>query len=105
MSSKTFLTDNRCNPNFADCTPIVCAVGFKHLYDNLPQNLAEKLRVRLTDEFGQYNYFRYRRGEFLMPPAVQNTIINIATEMGITTPVVFDGYTEKVIWSNHKIRV
>jgi hypothetical protein len=40
-----------------------------------------------------------------MPPAVQNTIINIATEMGITTPVVFDGYTEKVIWNNHKTRV
>lgn len=53
----------------------------------IPKTLATELRARLIEEYGEYNYYRYCRGEFLTPPAVQETILRIAKELGIPEPI------------------
>lgn len=71
---------------------------------SLPKVKAEELRSSLVAQFGLYNYYRYRRGEFLMTPEIQETITRIASELGIGTPIVFDYTEERIHWGEQKVK-
>ena len=71
---------------------------------SLPRAKAEELRSSLVSQFGLYNYYRYRRGEFLMTPEIQETITRIASEQGTETPLVFDGKEERTYWGEQKVK-
>ena len=91
-------------PCYTDSTPVAYARGFVKLMRTLPRAKAEELRSMLVEQFGLYNYYRYRRGEFLMTPEIQETITRIASELGIDTPLVFDGKEERTYWGEQKVK-
>lgn len=91
-------------PCYTDSTPAVYARGFVKLMRTLPRAKAEELRSMLVEQFGLYNYYRYRRGEFLMTPEIQERITRIASELGIGTPLVFDSIEERTHWSEQKVK-
>lgn len=91
-------------PCYTDSTPVAYACGFTNVMKSLPRAKAEELRSMLVEQFGLYNYYRYRRGEFLMTPEIQETITRIASELGIDTPLVFDGKEERTYWGEQKVK-
>lgn len=91
-------------PCYTDSTPVVYACGFINVMKSLPRAKAEELRSSLVSQFGLYNYYRYRRGEFLMTPEIQETITRIASELGIDTPLVFDSIEERTHWGKQKVK-
>ena len=93
----------RC-PRYLDCAPVDFACGFKHIYNRMSKVQASGLKARLIEEYGEYNYYRYYRGEFLTPPAVQETIQRIAKELGITEPIQFLAKETMPCWGDYKIK-
>ena len=91
-------------PCYLDSTPVTFVCAFKNIFDNMPKTLATELRARLIAEYGEYNYYRYCRGEFLTPPAVQKTILRIAKKLGIPEPIQFNMKVAMPNWGNVKIK-
>ena len=91
-------------PTLLDCAPVDFACGFKHIYNRMSKVQASELKARLIEEYGEYNYYRYYRGEFLTPPAVQETIQRIAKELGITEPIQFLAKERMPCWGDYKIK-
>ena len=91
-------------PCYTDSTPVAYARGFVKLMRTLPRAKAEELRSMLVEQFGLYNYYRYRRGEFLMTPEIQERITRIASELGIGTPLVFDSIEGRTHWGEQKVK-
>ena len=84
--------------DYADSTPITYAEGFENIFDEMPMAKAEALRTKLLAHYGKYLYYRYRRGEFLMPPEVQDFIRTTAKELGIETPIAFGKEHQRINW-------
>lgn len=84
--------------HFADCKPVEYAVGFEHIFDDMPKVKAESLRQKLLEHFGAFTYYRYRRGEYIIPPSVQQYITTTAKELGITTPIQFRRMESHIYW-------
>lgn len=91
-------------PNYQDSTPLEFVCGFLYIFDSIPKAQASKLKARLIDAFGEYNYYRYCRGEFLTPPAVQERILQIAKELNITVPIQFHTKLTMPYWGDYKIK-
>ena len=89
---------------FIDASPVTYAKGFEHLYEDMPKSKADLLRHKLLNHFGDYNYYRYRRGEFLMPPVVQQYIRDAAAELGITSTITFDHEQQLFCWKDAHVR-
>ena len=91
-------------PNYADSAPVTFACGFRHIFDCMPKTQAAELREKLLELYGEYNYYRFCRGEFLTPPAVQQTILRIAKELDITAPIQFHATETMPYWGDVKIK-
>lgn len=89
--------------DYADSTPITYAEGFENIFDEMPMAKAEALRAKLLAHYGEFTYYRYRRGEYLMPPEVQEYIRSTAKELGITTPIIFRKEHQRIKWGDHSI--
>ncbi len=50
--------------------------------------------------YGAYTYYRYRRGEYLMPPDVQDYIRKTAKELGIETTITFRNEHQRISWDD-----
>ena len=87
-------------PKYLDSEPLTYARGFKHIYDAMPKAKAALLRQRLLQHFGDYNYYRYRRGEYVMSPEVQQVIRDTAAELGIDTPITFTEELQLHCWQD-----
>ncbi len=86
--------------HYADSTPIEYAAGFEHIFDEMPKVKADMLRKSLLSYYGDFTYYRYRRGEYLMSPNVQEHIIATAKELGITTPIQFRRKECRICWED-----
>lgn len=91
-------------PYYADATPIRYACGFKFVFDEIPGKLSAPLRSRLKSHFGAYNYYRYMRGEFLLPLDAQEYIRQTVKELGYPNPIIFKNTTERHYWGDYRIR-
>ena len=91
-------------PCYLDSAPVEFVCGFKYIFDSIPKAQASALKTMLIAEFGEYNYYRYCRGEFLTPPAVQERILQIAKELDIIVPIIFHTKLAMPCWGNYKIK-
>jgi len=73
------------------------ARGFKKLYASLPVDKARNFHLS-TPFSSEAQYYRYKRGEYPMPPAMQKVLLRLFGQKGADTSVGFDRYEEKQVY-------
>ena len=76
------------------------ARGFVKLLNNLPYRQMRAVIRQLIASFSQTTYYRIRKGERLISPAEQETILSIVKSYGIDQPQEFDAYVEAYRWES-----
>ncbi|MBQ8968190.1 MAG: hypothetical protein IJ064_00445 [Bacteroidaceae bacterium] len=76
---------------FAEDRPQRLAWGMTRLFRGIPEWKATAIRHELYDLFGaERTYYRYRRGEYVITPEVQQQIADLFARHGITAPRQYD---------------
>ena len=72
------------------------ARGMSQLYDKVREvSVRKQIRLALTDHLGSKGtYYRYKDGERLITPALQQWIQDLFRRYGIEGKVTFDEYLE-----------
>lgn len=82
-------------PHYWSTDLVHYAKGFIHLLESLPagdKTLINALMLR----YGRKNYYRYRKGELLLPPEEQEFITDLVRQTCPSIQAVeFDGYVEQ----------
>ena len=81
---------------FQKAEKVRMARGFKNLFRNIGNKYAQhEIREELTDYFkSKGTYYRYRDGERLLNPELQQMIAKIMQKHGVDDAPVFDEYCE-----------
>ena len=74
------------------------AVGFMHLFDDIPYAVAKNIKQRLINLFTRTRFYQYRNGERPIPPEQQQQIARICQEEGWTGDIQYDGWQEDFLW-------
>lgn len=69
-----------------------------NLLDNLPYNKRRTVISLLIARFGQRTYYRIRKGERLLSPDEQRTVLNIIGQPEANIESAFDAYVEGYAW-------
>lgn len=85
-------------PFFRTCEKVRYAKGFMNLLDNLPYNKRRTVISLLIARFGQRTYYRIRKGERLLSPDEQRTVLNIIGQPEANIESAFDAYVEGYAW-------
>ncbi|WP_288837980.1 DUF6078 family protein [uncultured Bacteroides sp.] len=85
-------------PFFRTCEKVRYAKGFMNLLDNLPYNKRRTVISCLIAHFGQRTYYRIRKGERLLSPDEQRTVLNIIGQPEANIESAFDAYVEGYAW-------
>lgn len=72
------------------------ARGFKRIYDTIPAGNTRIFYLRTP--YTQRRYYKAKNGEILIPPEMQQELLDIFKRNGADISVGFDGYEEKEIW-------
>jgi hypothetical protein len=83
---------------YRDDQPQRVPVGMVHFYEAMPGAMERAIKSRLIEYYSRVIYYRYRRGELLITPDVEQVIERVCRECGWTAPLVFDGYSEELLW-------
>lgn len=89
------LTDGRCS-YYQKAEKVRMARGMSQLYDKVREvSVRKQIRLALTDHLGSKGtYYRYKDGERLITPALQQWIQDLFRRYGIEGKVTFDEYLE-----------
>lgn len=83
-------------PHYWSTDLVHYAKGFIHLLESLPAGNAKPLINALMLRYGRKNYYRYRKGELLLPPEEQEFITDLVRQTCPSIQTVeFDGYVEQ----------
>lgn len=85
-------------PFFRTSEKVRYAKGFMNLLDNLPYNKRRTVISLLIARFGQRTYYRIRKGERLLSPDEQRTVLNIIGQPEANIESAFDAYVEGYAW-------
>lgn len=95
------------NPNYADtvidngCDLYVkfekrkIAYGFKHMFDNLPFNVAKAIHSQIEAAFCHTSFYRCKKGTQPTPPDKQAIVKGIFEKYGITEEPQYDKIVEE----------
>lgn len=83
-------------PHYWSSDLVHYAKGFIHLLETLPAGDSKTLKCALISRYGRKNYYRYRKGELLLPPEEQELITNLVRQICPSVlSVEFDEYVEQ----------
>lgn len=85
-------------PHYRSNAKVRFAKGFMNILDNLPHKQMIQVTSHLIAHFSQRSYYRIRKGERLLKPAEQKTVIAIFKTCGVTGKLDFDSYVEGIEW-------
>ena len=75
------------------------AKGMLHTFtNNMPRKVEPTVRNGVISRSCRTNYFEYRNGTRLIPPALQDAIRQLFRANGWTQDISFDGYVEDYDW-------
>ncbi|MDR0370277.1 MAG: DUF6078 family protein [Prevotellaceae bacterium] len=74
------------------------AKGFVKMLENMPYKQMQHVSRSLIAHFGRMMYFRMRKGDRLLSPAEQQSLLVIVGHCGISQPQDFDEYIENYEW-------
>jgi len=72
------------------------ARGFQRIYSTIPAGNARGFYMRTA--YTQRRYYKAKNGEILIPPEMQQDLLDIFKRNGADMSVGFDGYEEKEVW-------
>ena len=88
---------NSC-PGYRSDQPQRIARGMVGFYSEMPRAKEVAIKKRLIEYYTRVNYYRYRRGEYPITTTVEQKITEVCRECGWTAPLVFDSYSEELVW-------
>lgn len=91
----TPFTDKGC-PYFCEYKLTRYACGFRKLYNTIPVQHADKFWTTIPGITSESMYYRMKRGDKLIPPALQQNILASARKCGAPETVDFDEYRDVV---------
>lgn len=74
------------------------AKGFMRTMNALTLRVADTFRWRMIACFGRKNYYLKRKGELLLSPAEQQSVVALAKELGVVLDEYFDEYIDAYRW-------
>ena len=89
------LSNGKCS-YYQKAEKVTIARGMKHLFDKVKDRKVRKsLRLEMTDYLGSKGtYYRYKDGERLINPELQQWIQDLFRRYGVEEQVLFDEYFE-----------
>lgn len=88
------ITDNRCDL-YDKFEKKKIAYGFKHMFDNLPLNIAKEIHSDIEFQFSHATFYRCKKGAKPTPPDKQAIVKRIFEKHGITTEPQYDKIVEE----------
>ena len=85
-------------PGFRSDQPQRIPRGMVHFYEAMPGRMEVAIKSHLITHFSRVMYYRYRRGEYPITPEIEQVILDTCRECGWTAPLVFDSYSEELVW-------
>ena len=98
------LNPNQCTKNetckfYRDNTPVTYARGFTNFQKKMyPPHQYQTFMHKLIDKFSRNGYFERRRGETVLSPKDQETVLAALKEAGISEEMQFDSYESHINW-------
>ena len=77
---------------------VVMKRGFTNMYHEMPGYVEHRIRRDLIAAFGRKQYFEMRKGDRLVTPDQQQTILDTCRHHGWQGPIVYDGEQESWAW-------
>lgn len=74
------------------------AKGFMNMLNSLPYNKRGIAIANLIVSFGQRTYYRARKGERLLLPEEQQSVLNVFRHLDAGMATEFDSYAEGYLW-------
>lgn len=98
LSPRHLATFKSACPYYRSNVKVRYAKGFLQLLGNLPYNQMRTVVYNLKCHFGERIFYRLRKGERVLSPAEQQSILNILKNSGVSMPQEFDTYIEDYDW-------
>lgn len=92
----TPFTEDGC-PHFREYKFTRFACGFRNIYNVIPVQHADKFWATIPGITSESMYYRMKRGDKLIPPSIQQQILDSAHKLGVPDTVDFDGYCEVIV--------
>ena len=89
--------DGKCR-FYRDNKPVIYARGFTNFQKRMYPNQYQKFMSIMIGIFGRNPYFERRRGETLLSPDEQKTVLDALRKAGITEEFKFDKYETIINW-------
>ena len=84
---------------YRNCEKVRFAKGMKNLFnDDMPKKVINSVRQTIIGKHCQTYYYEFRKGERLIPPALQEDIRKAFHKVGWNQDVEFDSYIEGYEW-------
>ena len=100
-----FISPKHLATNEGDCqyyrpsTKVRYAKGFTQILENLPHNQMQRVISNLIVHFGRRAYYRFRKGEHLLSPSEQQTVLDIILVYCKGSQILdFDAYVDGFNW-------
>jgi len=77
---------------------VVMKRGFTNMYHEMPGYVEHRIRRDLIAAFGRKQYFQMRKGDRLVTPDQQQTILVTCRHHGWQGPIIYDGEQEGWVW-------
>ncbi len=67
-------------------------------FEELPLKQGRLFASQMIAHYNRRDYFYMRKGELLLSPSRQHKVQQILNQCGVTLPLAFDDYVEKMDW-------
>ena len=86
-------------PHYRTVEKVKFAKGMMHIFnDDMPRRVTETVRMGIIGSCCKTYYYEYRKGQRLIPPAIQEEIRSLFLKAGWEKEIEFDGYVEDYEW-------
>ena len=98
LLNPTQCTKNETCKFYRNNTPVTYARGFTNFQKKMYPHQYQTFMHKLIDTFSRNGYFERRRGETVLSPKDQETVLAALKEVGISEEMQFDSYESHINW-------
>ena len=98
LLNPTQCTKNETCKFYRNNTPVTYARGFTNFQKKMYPHQYQAFMHKLIGKFSRNGYFERRRGETVLSPKEQETVLAALKEAGISEEMKFDSYESHINW-------